>query len=517
MPLTPRAPRRRLSAAAAALLAVSSLSACAVANSGASSSASPSTVRIVLAQEPPSLEPCNANLTGTGVVVRSNITEPLVERDPTSGDLQPLLATQWEEVGETTWRFTMREGVTFSDGTPFDAEAAKFSIDRALTTELACDVQGYVFGDERLETRVVDPQTLEVTTESPDPILPLKLSFIEIVPTTTDTEKQVRVPVGTGPFEVQQWDAGEKLLLARNPDYWGDEPSFAHAEYQWRDEGSVRAAMITNGEADIATGLAPEDGAGDLGVPYPNNETTAIRVTGFEKPMDDLRVRQAINYAIDRSSIVEALFEGNAQVAAQLVPSGVVGHNDDLKPWPYDPDKARELVQEAAADGVPTDTPIRLIGRNGLFPMVDEVMQVVQQELDDIGLNVRIQMLDTAAQVPYQVRPFVPGAGPYMLLIQHGNQAGDAAFSVEQYMLSDGAQSTFGTPELDAAIEAAGQLDGEARQEAYAQIFAEEPEQVAQLSYIAHMTGVLGRAADIDYEPNSATGDEMRLAEMSRK
>ncbi|WP_145813520.1 ABC transporter substrate-binding protein [Kribbella amoyensis] len=517
MILSIRASRRRGAALVAVTLAAVGLSSCAVANSGSSGPASPSTVRIVLPQEPPTLEPCDSSLTSTGVVVRSNITQPLVERDPTSGKLEPLLATGWRQVSGTTWRFTLRPGVTFSDGTPFDAKAAAFAIDRVLTTSLGCNVQGYVFGDAKLTTEVVDANTLDVSTAEPDPILPLRLSFVEIVPPSTGTAKKARVPIGTGPYQVARWDAGEKLVLTRNPKYWDQAPSFQTAEYQWRDEGSVRAAMVTNGEADVVTNLSPEDGAGDLGVTFPNNETTALRITGTYAPLNDLRVRQAINYAIDRASIVKALFEGDAIVAAQLVPDGVVGHDPQLQPWPYDPDKARKLIAEAKADGVPTDTRIRLISRNGLFPKVDIVMQVVQQELAEIGLNAKIEMFDTAASLPYQVRPFPAKTGPYVMLVQHGNQAGDTAFSVDQYMVSDGAQSTFGTPALDARIAAAGRLQGQARQDAYARIFTTEPTEIGQFAYIAHMTGVLGKGADIDYEPDSATGDEMHLADMSRK
>lgn len=116
---------------------------------------------------------------------------------------------------------------------------------------------------------------------------------------------------------------------------------------------------------------------------------------------------------------------------------------------------------------------------------------MIQNELSKIGLNVKIEMMDTAAQLQYQLRPFPPNAGAFIALIQHGNQAGDAAFSVDQYMRSDGAQSAYGTPEFDARIEAAGELTGEQRQQAYAQIFADEPDEIAQFAYIAHMTGVL--------------------------
>jgi peptide/nickel transport system substrate-binding protein len=489
-------------------------SGCTVANSG-HGGYDANSLRIVLSQEPPTLEPCESSLTSTGIVVRSNITEPLIERDPDSGDLQPLLATEWSQTSPTQWTFRVRDGVTFSNGAPFTAKDAAFSIDRAVNSELGCNVDGYVFGDEKLKLSTPDDSTLIVETTEADPILPLRISFVEIVPTTTSTTEKVREPIGTGPYAIEDWEYGQRLLLTRNDTYWGKKPGFARAEYQWRSEGSVRAAMLTNDETDIAVGLGPEDGAGDLGVPFQNNETTALRMQAGEAPLNDIRVRQAINYAVNRDGIVKALFRGLGQPASQLIPSGVVGYNDQLQTWPHDPDKAKQLIADAKADGVPVDTQIRLIARTAQFPNIAETIEVLQSEFADIGLNVKIEMMDTANQLLYQLRPFPANAGPYLLMIMHGNQAGDAAFTMDQYMLSDGPQAAYGTTEFDAKIRAAEVLTGEARQDAFAKLFAEEPQEIMQMAYIAHMKGILGRSARVDYEPNAATGDEMRLADMT--
>lgn len=487
---------------------------CSVANSGGGGY-DPDTLRIVLPQEPPTLEPCESSLTSTGIVVRSNITEPLLERDATTGDLTPLLAMTWSQTSPTQWTFHLRDGVTFSDGAPFTAEDAAFSIDRAVNSDLQCNVDGYVFGDEKLSLRTPDPATVVIGTTEPDPILPLRISFVEMVPRTTSTTEKVREPIGTGPYAIAKWDYGQKLTLARNASYWGTPPAFATAEYRWRSEGSVRAAMIINDEADIATGLGPEDGAGDRGVPFQNNETTALRMQATEPPLNDIRVRQAINYAVNRTGIVKALFRGLGQPAAQLIPSGVVGYNDALQLWPHDTDKAKQLIAEAKADGVPVDTQIRLIGRTAQFPNISETIEVLQAEFTEIGLNVKIEMMDTANQLEYQLRPFPPNTGPYLLMIMHGNQAGDAAFTMDQYMLSDGPQSAYGTTEFDAKIRAAEALTGQARQDAFAELFAEEPQEIMQMAYIAHMKGILGKSPRIDYTPDPATGDEMRLAAMT--
>lgn len=500
---------------ALAAVAVFGLSACSVANSDSAGGGAADTVRVVLGQEPPTLEACESNLTSTGVVVRSNVTEPLIERNPQSGELEPKLATEWKATSDREWTLKLREGVNFQDGTPFNAEAAAFTIDRAVNSKLGCNVEGYVFGDADLDVKAVDATTLTVTTPEPDPILPLRLSFLEVVPTSTSTTEKVREPIGTGPYKIDSWDAGQKISLSSWDGYWGDKPAYAKAEYQWRSESSVRAAMITSGEADIAMGLSPDDNIGDLGVDYPNNETVALRMDANEAPLNDIRIRQAVNYAIDKEGIVNSLYQGKHQVAAQLVPEGIVGHNSELKGWPFDLEKAKSLVAEAKADGVDTSKQISLVVRSAQFPKITELAQVLQEQLSQAGLNVKLKMLETSQHLTYQVRPFAEDEGAVALMTQHGNQAGDAAFTVDQYMLSTGAQSYFGTPEFDAMIRKADAASGDDRQKAFEEIFAYQNDKVVQFAHISHQTGILGKAESVSYTPNSSSGDELRISEMT--
>lgn len=491
------------------------LSGCSVANSASGPATPGGSLRVVLAQEPPTLEACESNLTSTGVVVRSNVTEPLIERNPTTGALEPLLATEWKATSDTEWTFKLRDGVKFQDGTPFNAKAAAFTIDRAVNSKLGCNVEGYVFGDADLKVKAVDATTLTVTSPKPDPILPLRLSFLEIVPTTTSTTAKVREPVGTGPYKIEKWDAGQKITLSSWDGYWGKKPAYAKAEYQWRSESSVRAAMVTSGETDVALGLSPDDNVGDLAVDYPNNETVALRLEATKAPLTDIRVRQAVNYAIDKEGIVNSLYQGKHKVAAQLVPEGIVGHNSALEAWPFELDKAKSLVAAAKADGVDTSAQISLVVRNAQFPKVTELAQVLQEQLSQAGLNVKLKMLETSQQLTYQVRPFAEDEGAVALLIQHGNQAGDAAFTVDQYMLSTGAQSYFGTPEFDGKIKAADAASGEARKKAFEEVFAYQNDKLVQFAHISHQTGILGKSKSVNYTPNSSSGDELRVSEMT--
>ena len=473
------------------------------------------TLRIVLALEPTTLEACDSTLSSTGMLVRSNITEPLLERNPASGDLDPLLATGWEATGEKEWTFKLREGVNFHDGTPFTAQAAAAAIHRAVNGQLGCDVEGQVFGDADIAVDAVDDTTLTVTTEQPDPVLPLRLSFIEIgAPTEESADTRVREPIGTGPYSIGAWDAGIKISLVRNDSYWGEAPAYPTVDYQWRSEGTVRAAMVAGGEADIATSISSADGAGDLAVAYPNNETVALRFSGDIAPLNDIRIRQAINYAIDRDGITSSLYANESEPSEQIIPPGVVGFNETLDPWDSNVDKAKELVAAAKADGADTEATITIVARNGQFPKISQLTEVLQEQLAQVGLNVKAKVVETSVGLQYQVEPFIKDEGAIAMLIQHGNQAGDASFSVDSYMASDGSMSMFGTPEFDAILDAAATETGDDRQEAYAEALRHERENLVQFAYIARMTGLMSKSPNVDYTPNSSTNDELRLSDI---
>jgi peptide/nickel transport system substrate-binding protein len=510
--------RARVAGAAALALAASSgLAACSVAGSEGSTAGGSDTIRIVLPEEPPTLESCDATSSETGTVVRSNITEPLIELNPTTSKLEPWLATEWEQVDDTTWTFTLRDGVKFSDGSDFNAESAAFTIERAINSDLGCDVEGTAFGDTDLTVEATDATTLTVTTPEPDPILPLRLSFIEMVPTSTSESEKVREPIGTGPYVIDSWESGTRISLVANEEYWGEEPNFANASYVWRDQGSVRAAMVLNDEADLAVELGPDDGAGENEVAYANNITMALRMQVEAPPLDDIRVRQAIQLATDREGITETLLGEGTTLAAQLVTSGIVGFNDALEPTPFDPERARALLAEAEADGVDLSEEILLAGSVGGSSRSREVYQVIQKNLTDIGLNVKIEFGDDNFTSDLRERPFSDADGAYMLIVQHGNQAGDSVFTMNSYIRSDAFQSSGGTEELDALIDEAETLSGEERREALAKVWEMEPVEVAQFSYIAHLNGIIALNPKIEFEPNPATGDEMRLSDMRPK
>ena len=312
------------------------------------------------------------------------------------------------------WTFTIRDGVTFSNGAPFTAEDAAFSIDRAVNSDLGCNVDGYVFGDEKLELddpRRHAPST--VSTEKPDPILPLRISFVEIVPPADQHDREGARADRHRPVRDRRLGrTARSSPSTRNETYWGTTPAFARAEYQWRSEGSVRAAMITNDETDIATSASDPRTA--QAISASRSRTTRPPRCACRPPS-----RRSTTCGCARRSttpstatgIVKALFRGLGEPAAQLIPSGVVGYNDQLKLWPHDPDKAKQLSTRPRPTACPSTPQIRLIGRTAQFPKIAETIEVIQSEFAEIGLNVKIEMMDTRQPAAVPAAP-VPARTP---------------------------------------------------------------------------------------------------------
>lgn len=509
-PLAPP-PYRWMAVIGATLVA---LTACSVGGEdGAADSAD--TVRIVVPEEPETLEPCMNAFTSTGRIGRQNLTEGLTFRDPATSEITPLLAEEFTQSDPLTWRFILRDGVTFHDGSALGADDVVATIRRVFNPELACGVTSEYFGENVVEASAVDDSTVELRTGTPDPILPLRMSFVGIVPSETDPDARVREPIGTGPYQFGSWEPGLALTLDRFEGYWGDKPEFAHAKYEWRSEASTRASMVQNGEADIATQLTALQVDDEYAVTFSTNETPYLRLDPTQPPMDDIRVREAINLAIDRQALLDTIFGGVGELASQIVPEGVVGHNPDIEVWPYDMQRAQALIAEAAADGVPVQTPIRLIGRNGIYPRSSEAMEVIQAQLQTAGLNVTIEMLEVNEWLQYMIRPFPADVGPAITQGQHGNQSGDASFTMYNNYGTNGGQSTYGTPELDALIKRASEASGDERQKLFAEALAYQADEVIRDAVMLRLSGVIAISPRVSYQPNSATPDELRLADVT--
>lgn len=490
--------------------------ACATGLHVASANAQDHAVTVVLNEEVDVLEPCMVGRQNVSRVISQNITERVTEFDYKNGGLVPRLAESWEQVDEDTWRFHLREGVKFHDGGEFTAEDVVFSIERNKNEIFSCEVGTKFFGGIDFSFEMPDPHTLEITTVPPSPILPLLMAVMPVQSkAATPADEFTRAPVGTGPYIFDNWNVGESITVRRNPEYWGDQPSVEGATYVFRTDSAVAAAMIDTGEADIAPSIAIQDATNpETDFAYPNSETTRLRIDTRMAPLNDRRVREALNLAIDREAMVGTLFPEQVQMATQLVVPTTMGYNNELKVWPYDPDRARTLLEEAQADGVPVDAEILMVGRVNQFQNATEAMEAIAAMLTEVGFNVHLQMNDVSVWNNYFVKPFGEDVGPTLTQAQHDNAMGDPVFTAYVKYHSGGAHSMIENPELDAAIEAATAATGDERAELWRKGFALVNDEIIADVPLFHMVGFTRVSPRLKFEPTIATNLELQLSQI---
>ena len=474
-------------------------------------------VTVVLSEELEFVEPCMAARSNIGRVVLQNISETVTEMVPGEG-LKPRLAESWEDMGGGTWRFNLREGVQFHDGTSFDAGDVAHSIARTTGKGIVCEIGAKYFGGMKLTTKVVDDQTIDITSDPAQPILPLLMSTMTVVPSSTPVDKFVKKPIGTGPYTFDEYNVGQNIKLSAYSNYWGAKPAVQSTTYVFRTDSAVRAAMVVTGEADIAPNIALQDATDkSMDFSYPNSETVYMRLDHEIAPVNDVRVRQALNYAVDREAFIGTILADGTLLATGMTPPSTIGYNQDLKPYPYDPDKAKALLKEAKADGVPVDTEIALMGRTGNFGNVLETMEALLQMWQDVGFNIKLQMYETAEWQDFYSKPFAEDRGPQIVEAQHDNANGDPVFSMFYKYACEGLQSGVCDPKIDSMITDATAATGAKREALWKKTFTYIHQESVSDVLLFHMVGFSRVGKRLDFTPSIKTNSELQLAQIRFK
>lgn len=472
-------------------------------------------ITIVLGGALDNVEACNMSVGYIGQVLKENVIETLTIRSNEDGSVQPRLALSWEQLEPNRWRIKLRDGVTFHNGAAMDAAAVAESLNRLLSTKLECYDRYRMFANIAITPEVVDPLTLDLVSESPLPLMPVYLTVAGITAPGTDPEAFSNEPVGTGPFVFTEWDPAQKIVIAQYPDYWGDKPAVEQATYIWRSESALRAAMVPAGEADISTQISPQDATDpNLDHSYLTGETTRIRMFQNAEPFNDIRVRRALNYATDRQALIGTIFSPDVVPASQLMLPTIAGYNSDIKGYEYDPEMAKQLLDEARADGVNVDAPIELIGRIGFFPNQEEALQAMMQMWGQVGFNVKLTMLDRVDWLKLVNKPFDRERAATLIQEQHDNSYGDAAFTTTFHFHSAGAKADETYPDLDKILDAAAIETGEKRAELFAEAYQYVVDNIVPDALMFHMVSYLRISPELSYEPNSQTSGMLELAEI---
>ena len=336
-----------------------------------------------------------------GFDVLVNVNEGLLARDPKTMQPIPALATSWQNPDATTWIFKLRTGVKFHNGEAFDADTVKYNFTRVVDPKLQSTIGATLAGIVK-QVDVVDPTTVKITLSQPAPFFLERIARFWFVPPKESAEKGndyvAQHPVGTGPYKFVEWKQQQSVTLVRNEDYWGTKPAFKDMVFREIIEYPTAIAELLAGNVDILATVPQDqiDAVNKSGkakvqiVPSQVVVEVAFDQMGrtSKTPWTDKRVRQAANYAVDRESIAKNLMGGYGTPLPVSVSPLIFGYDGSIKPYPYDPNKAKQLLADAGfANGFDSDFRIYPLGS-----FIDEKLlaQAIASDLGKVGIRMKI-------------------------------------------------------------------------------------------------------------------------------
>jgi len=433
-----------------------------------------------------------------------NLYDGLVRYRDGTLEIAPGLAERWEISPDgTRYRFFLRQGVQFHDGTPFNAEAVKFNFERMLDPKHPYHDTGpfplSFFFSAIEEVRVIDPLTVEFQLKQPYAPFLSNLAYptgLMVSPAAVRKHGRDygRHPVGTGAFRFAEWQANTRVVLLRNPDYWDGAPPLEAVIFRPVTDPNTRMAELLSGGIDLMLEVPPDS-------LRPLREDPAYRVheqagphlwylilNTREGPFNDRRVRQAANYAINKRVLVENILQGSAEVAAgPIAPAFAWAHNPEVEPYPYDPERARSLLREAGYDGAP----VTLYVTEGGSGMLDPVIMgtAIQADLQAVGMPVKIETYEWNSYLG-RVNPGLAGKAEMAEMAWMTNDPDTLPFLTlhSQALPSEGGFNSgyYSNPQLDSLLEQARRsVDSDQRAGLYRKVQALVHEE-APWVFVAH-------------------------------
>ena len=449
-------------------------------------------VTIALGSEPTTLDP-QLREDGGERAVNDNIYETLMARTPDGALVPGLAAAPPKLISPESWDVTLRAGIQFHNGEPLDADAVVFSIKRIINPEFNSEQISFFFTIK--DAKKVDHHTVRIVTDGPDPILPSRLYWMKMVPPGyANNPKFAEAPIGTGPYKFVHWNRGQDILLEVNTDYWGQPPQIQKVTYRFVEEPGTRLAGLKAGEFDLITNLLPEftqevpKAAHVLGLEHP-----IIILNADAGPTKDVRVRQALNYAVDKEALAEGLYEGFAQVAqGQLLSPSFFGFNKNVAPYPYDPKKAKSLLKEAGAAGAT----VEIIGTAGRWLKDREVVEAVAAYWDQVGVKSKVRIFEFNE---YLNRLFDRKTRADAIFVVSSNELLDADKSFSAYYKAGGIGSSNTDAQLARLIdEARTETDVEKRALLYHQAVKRAFDQ-AYFVWLLNIEDIYGMSKRLDW------------------
>ncbi|MGO8958749.1 MAG: ABC transporter substrate-binding protein [Streptosporangiaceae bacterium] len=439
---------KKIRLALPALAAVAALTAAGCSSSGAPStntsggskaSTSSATLTVVIGNGIDTLDPA-AQATASVMAIEDMIVQELTSLSQ-SGAAQPLLATSWTEASNgLSWTFNLRHGVKFSDGTPFNAAAVKFNIDRMLSPKTyKADPNVFVVIKD---VDVLSQYQVRIDLKSPFPALPIALSLpiagiISPASATKspNTVEEIKVPVGTGPYKYSSYVPNDHITMVANPDYWGTKPYFGTQTYRFVADAATGYALFQSGQAQVVASL-PQTSLTQLQSNSQLLETDSSYAIQMQFDSQDksvpalqnAKVRQALSWAVDRPLIISKILDGagkQLQGPFPLTDPGacVTGN------YGYDPAKAKAMLKAA---GVRHLT-LKMASPEGRYPQDYQVAQAIAGELRAIGITVTLTNPTNFASYLDQVMVTPSKATSDLHLLGWGSLYGDASQALLQF------------------------------------------------------------------------------------
>lgn len=357
------------------------------------------TLRVGGTQPPASLGNPYGGIGPPSSMVWTAIYDGLV-RFNNQGEIQPALAVRWDNVSPREWRFELRQNVRFHSGRVLTAQDVVKNFEYLLTE----GAQKYIVAARMSvvdKVEALDDSTVLFTTHAPDAIFPKRLSFVMMVDPEVwaelGPEGFALMPVGTGPFRLVDWGPGNSKIILEDVDQsWRTSRNVTEVEIRTISDPAARLQALRSDQIDVAWGLGPDDLsllAGDAYtsaiVPAPNIMSIALRNVGnVGSPLQKKEVRQALNYAVDKDSIAQYILGGITQPAGQGAVPGTIGYNESVTPYPYDPNRARQLLADS---GYPDGFSLILELTTNLLPADALIYQKMGEDLRAVGVDVELR------------------------------------------------------------------------------------------------------------------------------
>jgi len=380
-----------------------------------------------------------------------HVIEPLVEMDRSRNEYAGLLADSWEFQGRK-WVFHLRKGIRFHDGSPFTSKDVAFSIDRMTNDKRSLQRSNF---REIIGVEAPDDYTIILTTKKPSAILLERLNnrFIVSKAIVEKNGNQLdNYKIGTGPYKLVSWQRDGHLVLTRNDDYWRGKPEVREVLFKTVKEESARVSGLLAGQTDAISNLSVEE----IERVEKHPRTRVQKVPGYRmyflamnvgfKPFDNKLVRQAVNHSIDPRVIMKHIFDGNGDVLEGPLNSNMIGYDPNIKRYPRDPKKARQLLSQA---GHPNGVEVKLVFSPDRHLKGKEICQVLARQLGEGGIKTEL----VAQEYPvYWGKEGVNGGKTAFYYA--GRSASDADTFYDQYFHTGVTRRTnYSNPEFDKLIE----------------------------------------------------------------